>query len=260
MPDNEVTQTRRGVLKSTAGLGVLTLGLGSGAGVAAADPNKFEQGTVRFVEIKEEYEAPSDAPTISRTGTAGYALDQSRGVLTLTNAPVELFREHDTVVAAGGDYYPVDKSVQITNSERGLPVNTNYRQLGAQYAVVDQVQAGRSVHVQAEGSGVRVSADSIDLEVSVGQEVADSGRPESVADSTDESATPLERRVQTRNHGEVTVFGHDDYLVLPLASGDNYAQARVESILALADEHASKIEEADLVAVPKDVDIIKGGE
>jgi len=257
MVRNNAVTSRRKVLKSTTGLGVLTLSLGSGAGLTAADSSKFEQGTVRFVEVKEEYVAPPDASTMSRTGTAGYAHDQRRGILTLTNAPVSLFREHDTVIAAGGNYYAIGKSVDIRNSERSVPIDTDYRQLGARYATADQVPDSRPVRVKKGDQGIQITGENIDLEVSPEQEVADSGKLESAAGST---VTPLERKVEARNHGEMAVFGHEDFIVLPMGSKDSYAQARVESLLALAGDHASEVEGANLIAVPTEIDITKRGE
>ncbi|AEH39296.1 hypothetical protein [Halopiger xanaduensis] len=258
MPDHKVSQTRRTVLKSAAGLSVLTIGFEAGAGTAAADPSQFKLGTVHFVEAREEYDAPSDAPVMARTGTAGYALDQSQDVVTLTTAPVSAFSKQNVVISAGGDYYSPEQAIPITESDRKLPVDTNYRELNARYAVVDQIESKPPVSVQVEKDNLQMSSSGIDLEVPVGEEVEGTGDSVSIA-SSGTSVTP-DRKLQVRNHGEMTVFGHEDYLILPTESDDSYAQARVASLQSLVDEHVREIEDVDLIAVPKDVDIVKGGE
>ncbi|SFB74475.1 hypothetical protein SAMN05444422_101665 [Halobiforma haloterrestris] len=247
MSDHKFSGTRRSILQSIAGLSVLSIGA-TGTGTAAIDPSELNRDTVQFVEVTEEYDVPADVPRAARNGTAGYAVDRERNIVTLTNASMASFTPDTVATTADGSYYATDTRISVTGRNRGLPVDTNYRDLGATHAIFDEKQPERPVQVQADGDRIRVASDDLDFDVPVGTEAAET-----------ETVGSLERTVRVRNHGTMTVFGHDDYLIFPVGSNDFYARARVDSIRALAQEHVSDIEDVDLITVPKSLAVTKGG-
>lgn len=256
---NRDGQTRRSVLKTAAGLGVLTVGLGSSADLAAADPNKFDRGTVHFVEVKEEYPNVPTGPEISRHGTAGYVVEPEKSRLTLTNSPIDAFTTGGAVIAADGEYYESSVSFPVTKSKYHLPVETDYRHLKNRYVALNQERDIPKVTVTRADGAIQVNGDMINVRVPDGQDVEVASQQVSVTPAAANESVSLQQQIQVRNHGQVTLFGHEDYLIFPLNSSDSYAQARVESLLALAQGQLSKIEEADLLAVPKDLEVSTGG-
>lgn len=256
MPDTtqkeqQPNATRRSVLKSTAGLTVLTLGFGSAVETVAADPEKFDQGSVHFVEVKEEHPNAKGGPETSRHGTAGYVVEPSRNRLTLTTAPVETLTNNSLITAADGAYYPQDSTIQVTKSKYALPIKTDYRQVHNRYIALDEAREPPTLSVEPSGNDVRVHGDAHRDNVPAGDTVTLQRSGVTVNPANSSAGETVTRQVSIRNHGKISVFGHEDYLVLPLNSDDGYAKARVSSLLALTQDGLSKMEDADLLAVPK---------
>jgi len=113
--------------------------------------------------------------------------------------------------------------------------------------------------VTRAGSEVQVDGNSVNTRVPAGQNAEVTNKEVSVRPATADDSMSPQQRIQVRYHGQVTVFGHENYSLLPLNSADSYAQAREESLLALAEGHLSKIEDAELLAVPKSLEFGAGG-
>lgn len=247
--------TRRGVLKGTAGVSIATLGINRSIGLTSADTSKFEQGSVRFVEVVEEFNAPADLPKSGRHGTAGYCIDDERKRLTLTNFPADTFARNDVIVSSDGRPH-AGRTIPISKVEREIAVDAGYRHLGATYCVLDQPLPRAPLSLTKAENRVNLGTESLDLTIPDGDQ-AQATQKITIPDSGD---VEINRTIKARNHGQMTVYGHDDYLVFPLDSNDDYAQARVSSLLALVEDDAEEYEETDLLAVPKDIDITKGQE
>ncbi|WP_276280074.1 hypothetical protein [Halorussus caseinilyticus] len=242
-------------MKSAGGLGVLTLGLGTSTDLAAADPSKFERGTVQFVEVKEEFPNAPTGPKSARHGTAGYVVEPSKKRLTLTNAPVDTFTGDSGVVAADGEFYESGTSFPITKSRYQIPVETDYRGLTNEYVGLGRKRSVPKASLVEANGAVRLATGGDEMRVPEGQEAEFEDRTVSVTPANGERPVSARQRITVRNHGQVTLYAHEDYMVFPLASNDPYARARVQSLLALAQDQLSKIDEADLLAVPKDVQV-----
>ena len=214
---------------------------------------------MHFVEIKEEYPNAPAGPKTSRHGTAGYVVEPEKSRLTLINAPVDSFTSSDTVVTADGEYYGSGASVPMTESKYHLPVKTDYQHLKNSYIALSQARNNREFTVTRAGSAVQVDGNPVNTRVPAGQNAEVANKEVSVRLAGADGSVSLQQRIQVRNHGQVTVFGHENYSLLPPNSADSDAQARVESLLALAEGQLSKIEGAELLAVPKSLGAGAGG-
>lgn len=255
-PNSESSHTRRQLLKSTAGVSVVTLGLHEGTKITTANPEEFYIGSVKFTEIKEEYEVPEQMPRSCGMSTANYCIDSNRGRITLTSEPVEVFDRSKSVVSSRGECQNASSAVPISRSVRHLPTDSNYRFISTTIAVVDQGLPRKPLSVQEMNHGIQAKSENHDILVNVDDEER-SIRKIQLNENEGNESTEITQTIQIRHHGEMDVFGHEDYLLFPLDSDDDYAKARIASLKKLVGDDAKIMKDSELLAVPENHEITK---
>lgn len=265
--DTDATDlTRRRVLQTAGGVAIATVGVASTSGTAAARPDAgdFRLGIVPFVEVKEEFpDAPThDEMTVGacRYKAPGYVLDEATDRVLVTTGSLEPARTGGPVVAADGGLYDAGEEFPLTNSKHVVPVETDFPHLDSRYASVGTGHAydteglapGRRGRARAVGGAVRVDTGAGSARVAGDRAAAE----RQVAVKSRSGGTVTARQVlSVRNHGSVEVFGHEDYQLFPLNSPDPYTSRQVATLLSTAGDQVTELEDADLLAVPPDLDI-----
>lgn len=68
-------------------------------------------------------------------------------------------------------------------------------------------------------------------------------------------ATTIQQEISVRDHGEMTVYDHQQYDIFPLDPSDTLERRELRLALEFIRDDLLIFEEAELVAVPKDVDV-----
>lgn len=285
--------TRRRVLTTAGGAGILALGVGTDPSVASHTPaaNEFEQGTVEFVELKEEYPNAADHPSaingVCRFKLPNYNIDRSGNKLLLTTGSLDSVEAGGPIAAADGILYNEGSLFPLTKTKYILPIETDYSHQNSRYVFIEGDQSEGARNPNSSGGDdasdnsnqgprrdirrdparlarMRAKNGSIGLETGRFSREIPSGSQNRIeaglvtAPSRSGGPVSLSQHVSVRNHGEVEIFGHEEYRIYSLKSASPRASRLVGALLGAAPEKVATVESADLVAVPNDLQLNPG--
>lgn len=269
------TVSRRKLLRTSAGITITALGSAGRSAAFDLDASEFRRGQVRFLEVKEEFPDARDHPALGRGVSSfspvRYFVDEQDKRLFLGKSSIEEPEDGAPVVSAGGSLQTSKGQFALSGSPSLVPAQTDFKyQQGSFFSPKPEVTsqsrvagsraedrspaeiAGPGRRGEILGDEVRIRGKTIDT--SAGKQTARFEEPETPIANRNGKQPKLKQRVSIRDHGEVTVFGHEEYHVYPVGSTDEVAQSKVRRIEAIAGDHAYYVQEADVIAVPKDIE------